>query len=557
MEKETDLSIFPRWIAKMYPGKTGRDHLGLGSVSSDQILPTLMPSVNVLTFHPRYHSFYMFLLDEYWQRELPRNSAAWKKFFRPREFIFSIGAYLCKQPEHGEMGNIVGGQKTGPLAAQELESYNTATDYIVSPLGGYGLYYRTVMAEFGLLHPGGRGLPYPVDVPSDPLGKEIAAKFRQPIQNTEYYKDYFPLGTTDVPIEVIREYIHKACICQLKTDSAPDRDILRNVFMEGGPKEAAIFRQLSLRLFLDIAKQTNLFPLDEDNFRQLLYFMRTRSDIKYQPKKDLHLIFKQWRLYQAREFYAFALNALWVSLCDWGIQNNGERISLPFNFLWDYLSNSLDIPYMASQLKLEKPGLTPDFRLSEFLSWIQSVVGGSKQNFDNECGIDSKLNEQLLYQLILSNCLDSKIVIPGALIILSLIFLRFSQRELWQEPEWHIAKMGADGRLSLDGFVRHIKRMVEDGSTILEVSKYIFERYIIQQHIVVATRKLPDNTFRFRREGNRLRFFQHDNSLGFMNSRFDSISTTVFELGFCGDLHLPDHGLTDDGEEFLGRGGNE
>jgi len=36
--------------------------MGLGSVSSDQILPVLSPDINVLTFHPHYHSFSTFLL---------------------------------------------------------------------------------------------------------------------------------------------------------------------------------------------------------------------------------------------------------------------------------------------------------------------------------------------------------------------------------------------------------------------------------------------------------------------------------------------------------------
>ena len=75
----------PHWIAKMYPPKVGRDHLGLGSVSSDQILPTLSPSINVLTIHPRYHSFYTFVLDEFWRHDRPRSRAAWVKFYRPRE----------------------------------------------------------------------------------------------------------------------------------------------------------------------------------------------------------------------------------------------------------------------------------------------------------------------------------------------------------------------------------------------------------------------------------------------------------------------------------------
>ena len=34
-------TITPQWIAKMYAGKSGRDHLGLGGVFSDQILTDL------------------------------------------------------------------------------------------------------------------------------------------------------------------------------------------------------------------------------------------------------------------------------------------------------------------------------------------------------------------------------------------------------------------------------------------------------------------------------------------------------------------------------------
>ncbi|MBN1876920.1 MAG: hypothetical protein JXA33_22050 [Anaerolineae bacterium] len=61
------LTITPQWITKMYLAKTGLDHLGLSSVSSDQILLSLSPGVNVLTIHPRYYSFYTFLLDEFWR----------------------------------------------------------------------------------------------------------------------------------------------------------------------------------------------------------------------------------------------------------------------------------------------------------------------------------------------------------------------------------------------------------------------------------------------------------------------------------------------------------
>lgn len=75
--------------------------------------------------------------------------------------------------------------------------------------------------------------------------------------------------------------------------------------------------------------------------------------------------------------------------------------------------------------------------------------------------------------------------------------------------------------------------------------------YVVLQHQVVATSKLPDNTFRFEREGNRLRFHRHYNPLGFSDSRFDALSTTAHELGFCGAFGAAEHGLSQAGHDLL------
>jgi len=129
----------PQWTMKMYPGKAGRDHLGLGSVSSTQILQTLSPGIYVLTIHPRYYSFYVFLLDEFLRSDRIHNWKSWVTFFRPRDFTFSVGAHLCDCAEHIDIGNIVGSRKTSPLAKQGLDAYNTNYNYIKEDLGGYGL----------------------------------------------------------------------------------------------------------------------------------------------------------------------------------------------------------------------------------------------------------------------------------------------------------------------------------------------------------------------------------------------------------------------------------
>src|SRR5947209_90280 len=115
----------------MYPNKPGRDHLGLGSVSSDQILPRLSPGINVLTFHLRYHSFYVFLLDEFWRRDRIRSWSEWTSFFRPRDFIFAVGVCLCEQPQHSEDTVPVGAQKLKVFRRSPRESYRYSdhTDY--------------------------------------------------------------------------------------------------------------------------------------------------------------------------------------------------------------------------------------------------------------------------------------------------------------------------------------------------------------------------------------------------------------------------------------------
>jgi len=544
----------PQWIARMYPAKVGRDHLGLGSVSSDQILPTLSPGINVLTFHPRYHSFYTFLLDEFWRRDRPRSRSAWVKFYRPRELIFSVGVHLCDRPEHGDMGNVVGSQKTSPLAAQQLDAYDTTFNYIKSELGGYGLYYGSVIAELGLIYPGGPGFPYPVDVPTE-QGRKVSDTFRKAVQDTAYYRDYFDWDAAQVPINVIREYIRQACLCQLQIPDAPDRPLLLDTFLHGGTKQAAEARRATFRLFLDIATQTQGYAIDDDSFRQLLYFQAADNGATYRLQDANVDAYRRWRLYQAREYYAFALNALWYYLCDWGLAQGGDIRPIPTARFWQHLETALDFDGLAARLSIPGPGLRANSSFHHLLDWLQGLVGADRATFDAVCRLNAPVHEHRLYRLATSQRTVPEIMIAGMITVLAMIILRFGQPDLWLRPEWIISRMGADGRLSVDGFVKAMHRRLQRGRvTIGEVARWLYADYIILQHQLVATSKLPDNTFRFQREGGRLRFYKLENTLGFMNSRFDAISTTIHELGLCGDFRQPDHPLTSDGQRLLAEG---
>ncbi|HEU5376667.1 MAG TPA: hypothetical protein VFV38_14625 [Ktedonobacteraceae bacterium] len=538
----------------MHPNKPGRDHLGLGSVSSDQILPHLSPGINVLTFHPRYHSFYLFLLDEFWRRDRIRSWGEWIRFFRPRDFIFAAGACLCEQPEHTDDTVPVGAQKLKIFRRSPLGSYRYLehTDYIKSELGGYGLYYRSVMAELGLIYPGGAAFLYPIDTPTE-YGQEVAAAFRQGIQETRYYREYFDDDASQVPQAVIREYLDRACLCQLQTPSAPDRPLLLKAFLYGGNSALAANRRQTFQLVLDMANQTESGSITQAVFRQLLYFQATDTGIAYHPREALIPIYQHWRLYQAREYYAFALNILWNYLCVWGLSNGGDGQPLPLSLFWKHLEDDLDIDSFADRLGLSHPGLKAGSGFQHLLDWLCSLMQTNEKDFDLACTLLSPFHEHRLYLLAKEAPGDPRIVVAAMMILLCLVYLRFGNDAHQQQSAWkEVARRGEDGRLSLDEFIQAVRQQLQSGApTLLDIARWLYQDYIIRQHLLVAERKLPENTYRFLWEGNKLRFYPLPNSVDFMDSRFDALSLTLTELGLCKALSQPHHPLTIDGKQFL------
>jgi hypothetical protein len=555
--RSMNASVLPQWIARMYPGKVGRDHLGLQTVSQDKILRELSPGINVLTVHPRYYSFYTFLLDEFWRRGRPGSRSAWVEFFRPREFVFSVGAHLCQAHDQDELGAVVGSGKTAAEAARQRATYDTSFDYIDSDLGGYGLYYRSVIAELGLIYPGGPGLPYPVDVPTQ-RGREVADAFRAAVGGTTYYREYFDTDVCQVPIEAIREYISWACLCRLRRDDAPDRPLLVDMFLHAGQEDDAAARRATFRLLLDIASQTDGTPVGQDAFRQLLYFGAAYNGGRFTPSDAVRGAHARWRLYQAREYYAFALYALWNHLCDWGLDHHADVRALPMSQLWEHLDTALEFDQLAARLEVAVPGLGPEAPFADVLAWLQRAVGASGVAFDAACGIDTPIHEHKLYRLALDNRADPYVMVAGMVTMLALIIQRFGHPELWFRDEWEVSRRGGEGRLSVDDFLKAVRRRLQRGLfTVRDFARWVMADYVILQHQLVASTKLPENTYRFEREGERIRFYSLANTLTFTDSRFDALSTTIHELGFCGDLAGASHPLSADGLRLLADGGIE
>jgi hypothetical protein len=551
------VDVRPQWTEKLYRPSGGQDHLGLGSVSSDRILRKLAPGINVQTIHPRYWSFYTFVLDEFWRRDLPRTRRAFVDFYRPCEAIFAVGAQLCDRPEHEQSGRlraVVGAQKAAPYAAQDPDEVDPQFDYIDSDLGGYGLYYGTTIAAMGLIAPALSGTNLLFDAPT-PEGRIVAEGFRVAIADTVYYTQYFGNPTRPVPTEVVRDYIRRACLCQLQSDAAPYRELLRDVFLHAGPEGTSAIRRATLRFLLDLADQTDGVSLDEDTFRQLIYFRAHPDGAAYTPRPGIERAARRWRLYQAREYYSYALNRLWAHLCRWGLgESVGGSRPVPLAQLWKHVETALDFDQLADDLEIDDPGFGSTTPIVDVAAWASEVanVGGG---LDDRWDVDASLHEHWLYQGSRRPGLGAR-TIPEMATLLLLVAARLGSPATAADhaDDWDLVTEDGLARLAMSRFFTQLRRRAMARDTLGDLLQWLFSDYVIRQHQQVAVTKLPDDTYRFRREGDRLRFYQHQAPADMNNSRFEALATTVHELGFVEDLASDTHALSDDGRQLLRQG---
>jgi hypothetical protein len=552
------VTVHAQWTEKLYPPSRGQDHLGLGSVSSDQILPKLSPGIVVQTVHPRYWSFYTFLLDEFWRRDLPRTRGDFSRFYRPREAIFAVGAHLCDQPEHprnGQMQAIVGSNKAGAKARERPTVYDAQFNYIKEALGGYGLYYSASITAMGLTLPALPGAGVPFDTPT-PEGRILASTFRAAIADTTYYQEYFDNDAAQVPGEVVLEYIRAACLCQLQTDPAPDRPLLRDVFLHAGSSTESAQRRATMRFLLDVACQTVGHALTEDRFRQLIYYRADTDGAAWTPLGSNVQTARRWRLYQAREYYSFALNRLWRYLAEWGqagIAADGDPI--PLTNWWAHVDQALDFAPFAALLGIDAPSLDPTSTLAELADWA-GTAAHSGGDLDSAWDVGAPVTEHALYRWASRN--NQPAIIPAALTMLALIAVRIGTPGIQAAyaDDWDICLDGGVSRLALNRFFNQWRRHHMAGLTLGETAKWLFSDYIIRQHERIAVAKLAQtgDTFRFRRQGDQLRFYEAYAPARMSDSRFQALATTVHELGLVGSLFAGSHTLSLDGRWLLENG---
>lgn len=194
-------------------------------------MPALLPGVLALSQRARYLAIYPFLLSLYEERRLTADNASLGEFIRLREYELCLAMQLC--PRHCGAANAIGSERARPDARDEPDEFPRRHS-VESPMGGYGLYYRSPLVDLDVVIPAGATLGETttgVDVLARSMhARALSAAFGEAIKDTTYARLHMN-GVDPIPLTVLRELAEYTCLCRL--DEHPvERQAIRDASFE-------------------------------------------------------------------------------------------------------------------------------------------------------------------------------------------------------------------------------------------------------------------------------------------------------------------------------------
>lgn len=544
MAPEVLSSLDPRWIEQIYGKETGEDFLGLRAVQGS-ITGYLMPGIITITPRARYYAFYSWLIVEYGEKHPSRWSLA--RFIHRREQIYVLAslAYMDEFEDRSARDGLAGSialrrhwnryrdAKSVPLSRD---------DYLQAEYGGYDA-YTGVMRSLQIAGRGEEEASLDVYIPH---GQKLAQSFATAIADTAYYRQRHRYDMADsIPVRVLVEYGQRCNLSALSQspdcrptiealfafDAAqllpsPDSDISIRGNMRG-----------SLGLILEMLDQAQE-SIDDDEFRRTITYALCEDYDRYRPSPSLQPFLAHWRMFQLREYYVYALYALWAYFLRW----LKESTPAPLAAFRAHLGETVDLTRAAEAVGLTLPRhLLTEWHLTEWFDALLEAANIDGENLEERCRAYSQqsqtsLNEHALYELLGEEPTDPAMYLGTAWLLLSALYMRLcglQTTDSWESWRW--AEWGEARRRSLALFVQDITGCMVSGHSILDTWSQLYRDYIIAQHVISALekwqqRRPPADTFHFRYEEGLFEWVQND-STGFSASRFDQAYRMLSDMG--------------------------
>lgn len=520
----------PRWLEPSLDVREGRDPLGLQTTTQDRLTPILLPGILELSRRARYFSFHAWLLHTYRERKFKAESSALSSFIKAREWDYGLAVLRCP---HGCGSSPVGAQSLRGVVVQP--GPYPRGESVKSAFGGYGLYYRSPMAELGLVARAGTLLgddPIPIDVLHDTeRANALVDTFSSAVADTDYVKRW--MFTSDpLPEDVLEQLANTACLCQLRV--RPDeRDAVHAALFtidqhasatvapgDGAPEgeddlplvldadSAVAQRRASVAHYLSLIEAQPAVVEDEAAFREALWTPPPPRSEGYR------VVGGQWAGLIAKDVWQDALCSIWSEFGWAGLDRTratGEGLT------W------AETTELARSLVTGPPVLNPATPTTELAASIASgevTLPGI---------IDGSLAAATLESLRAAT-VELSTASSGLVVLLELHRRAYGRTD----PGWaQTATVRSAWQPSVAEVLAAVHAHLAEAPTVTASLWWIVERFVIRVHERIAYSKLPEDTFRFRWEDGRVRFY--DNGMGrfpLAAIRYDPLALICRDLGF-------------------------
>jgi hypothetical protein len=478
--------LLVEWVSPFLTMKRGRDPLGLQTITLDRIMPELLPGVLALSERARYLAIYPYLLSMYEERRLPADNASLGEFIRLREYELSLAMQLC--PRRCGAARAIGNERARPDARAGGDEFPRRHS-VDSPMGGYGLYYRSPLADLDIVIRAGATLgetTTPVDVlaPRSEHAQALATAFGDAIKDTAYAKKHIN-GVDPIPLAVIRELSETACLCRLDQHPAEQQAIRDAYFARARDERADAVEQRSraFAVFLSELDADHEVSDDDSAFRRGTINAFHHDPAGASPKAEAYA---SWGALAMKECVQEAICSLWTEFCRRGLDVQGHD-GMIRSELHQFIADLL-----AAAGSFELAGVPISWEPHETLERFRdSVLQAARTwHWEDVRGWTQQLNTAMSGMAAL------------------LWFEAHTPDPANVQPSWKwVALQDSDHQAGLLRTIAAVRNELASISSVAEALEWALRTFVIGPHEVIAYSKLPESTFRFCWEESRLRFY--------------------------------------------------
>lgn len=525
----------PLWTERVEKQSGAQDPLAMTRVT-DRLLSDLFPGITTITPRARYVSHHAWSIWDAEQRSSPANATELYEEVYKRERVLMLASvqHALSTEESNRNHNDIVGITTGDEILQgESDPIVLDFRFVGNPGGSYDEAYTGPINTMGVTTRT-EGSQYRT---LTERGERLAEAYDELIEQTAV-RDVIESGT--ISRSQLKDLADKICLCEVCTDAAPDRELLRDVYLRLESNEDVgvndTLRTQSLQLLLAVADQVEAEQFSSTTFANACYYRTIKTNSGYQPisiPDHLSLHAARWKALRAHDYFGYAAEVVlesWLAFLEMQSQTESTiehfQTRVTNSNVCEHLTEWLGVPITAeTPLETILDDIWPEADAT-VLTGSKTGTGPPMEHPRSEQSFDSLLQNAKKNR----NWDRVHAAWPG---LLFSTVLRFEQATGETASGWEWLRSHTEGDLTPVRFAEELETHLYDGATFGEFVDWFTEEYVIMQAENVRQQKEGGNTtnFRgwFRRQDNGWEKVR-DHSAGHWSARFSSAVSILRDL---------------------------